>query len=269
MSDGSPKKRVAAYIALGAALYLVFLAASAPAAWLAEGASRLSSGVVTVARPDGTLWSGTGELHAGSVASGVRHLGTLHWRVNPLWLFVGRAHVQLELDGSATRGRAAVRLARRHLEVRDLSAALPANIIGLIYGPAAFFEPTGTIELRSPAVDLSAGGLTTNLEVQWQGAGGRFTGPASLGDYRIDLNGSGDTAAIRLTTLRGDLELAGQGQWDIAGSGALRFSGTATPRGDSAKLEPLLRPLGRDLGGGRREIRFNARFPLLEQLGLS
>lgn len=269
MNDALPRKRVAGYVGLGVALYLVFLAASAPAAWLAEAAARLSNGLVTLARPNGTLWRGAGELHAGGVASGVRHLGTLHWRVNPLWLLIGRVYVRLELDGSATRGRAAVRLAHRHFEVRELSAALPANIVGLLYAPAAFFEPSGTIELHAPAVELSAAGLKTNLEVQWQGAGARFAGPASLGDYRIDVNGNGDTAAIRLTTLRGELELTGQGQWQVTGNGALRFTGTATPRGGVAKLEPLLRPLGRDLGGGRREIRFNATFPLVEQLGLS
>lgn len=265
-----PVRRLVGYAALGLALYAGFLVANAPAVWLAQAATRVSNGVLTLERTAGTLWRGSGQLHAGGSASGTRHLGTLRWRIDPWWLFLGRLHVRLDLDGAATRGRAALHIApRRHIEVQELFAALPADIAGLIYGPAAFFEPSGVIELRAPAVELSAAGLRTNLEVQWQGAGARFAGPAALGDYRIDVNGAGETVAIRLTTLRGDLELAGQGQWRVTGDGRLHFSGTATPRGNAARLEPLLRPLGRDLGGGRREIRLNARFPLVEQLGLS
>lgn len=263
------RKQIALFIGLGLILYLLFLLAAAPAVWLAEGATRVSSGLVILARPSGTVWSGTGELHAGSAASGVRQLGTLHWRINPLWLLLGRAQFALELDGPTTRGQAAVRLARRSVQLDGIDATLPANIAGLVYAPAAFFDPSGTIKLRSPEIVLNADGLTANVEVLWQGAGGRFTGPGSLGDYRIDLTGTGATANIKLSTLRGDLELTGQGQWQVAGDGTLRFVGSALPRGDTTKFEPLLRTLGRDLGGGRREIRFNGRFPLVKQLGLS
>lgn len=263
------RKQVAVYVGLGLILYLLFLLARAPAVLLAEGATRVSSGLVILARPSGTLWVGSGELHAGSAASGVRQLGTLHWRINPLWLFLGRAQFALRLDGPTTRGQAAVRLARRSVQLGGVDATLPANIASLLYAPAAFFEPSGTVQLRSREIILDADGLTANVEFLWQGAGGRFTGPGSLGDYRVDLTGTGPTANIKLSTLRGNLELTGQGQWQVAGDGMLRFVGSALPRGDSGALEPLLRTLGRDLGGGRREIRFNGRFPLVKQLGLS
>ena len=266
----TPVRHIAGYVALGIALYAAFLLATAPAFWLAEGAARLTDGRITLAAPSGTLWRGSAELHAGSDASGIRHLGRLHWRINPWWLFLGRAHVRVDLAGAAARGSAALRVTpKRRIAVDNLTAALPADIAALVYAPAAFFQPRGTIELRAPSVVLSAAGLWTELEVQWQDAGGRFTGPASLGDYRVSVSGEGQTAAIRLDTLRGDLDLAGQGQWNVTGDGMLRFNGTATPRGDAARLEPLLRPLGRDLGDGRRQIRFNTRLPLVQQLGLS
>ncbi|HEY8553652.1 MAG TPA: type II secretion system protein N [Burkholderiales bacterium] len=263
-------RRIAGYVALGIALYAAFLIATAPASWLAEAVARLTDGRITFSAPSGTLWRGSAELHAGSGAAGIRHLGRLHWRINPWWLFLGRAHARVELAGTMAQGSAALRVAPgRRIAVENLSAALPADIAALVYAPAAFFEPRGTIALRAPSVVLSASGLWTDLEVQWQNAGGRFTGPASLGDYRVSVAGEGQTAAIRLDTLRGDLDLAGQGQWNVTGDGMLRFNGTATPRGDAARLEPLLRPLGRDLGDGRRQIRFTTRLPLIEQLGLS
>jgi len=269
MINASRRKRAAIYVGLGLVLYLAFLVAYTPATLLAEGAARLSNGALTLAQPRGTLWRGTGELHGGGRAAGARHIGTLQWRINPWWLLAGRAQFSLQLNGPAARGQAAVRVARRRLSVQGLDAALPANLASLVYAPAAFFEPRGTIELRAPSIDVSAAGLATNLEAQWRGAGGRFTGPGSLGDYRIELNGQGETATIRLNTLRGDLELTGQGQWRVTGDGAINFTGSAVPRGNAAQLEPLLRPLGRDLGNGRREIRFNGRFPLLQQLGYS
>jgi general secretion pathway protein N len=267
MIDGPRLKRVAGYVVFGLVLYLVFLIATAPAFLLAEAAARLSNGTLTLAAPRGTLWGGTGELYAGVPATGIRELGTLRWQVNPLWLFIGRAQLRLELNG-ATQGQASMRLSRKHLNVQELSAVFPAHLVSLVYPPAAFFAPTGTIELRAPSIDLSREGLVTATEVQWQGAGGRFTGATGLGDYRIELNGRGETATIRLTTLRGNLDLNGEGQWRLTGDGDLQFTGTAAARAGATELEPLLQALGRDLGGGRREIRFNSRVPLVRQLGL-
>jgi general secretion pathway protein N len=173
----------------------------------------------------------------------------------------------LELSGTNVRGQTAVGISRGRVEIEALDASLPASLVSLVYGPAAFFEPTGTIEVRAPNVELSAGGLIAKIEAEWRGAGGRFTGATSLGDYRIDITGDGANATIRLSTLRGNLDLNGQGTWNVTGDGAIQFTGRAQPRGNAGPLEPLLRALGPDLGGGQRQIRFNARVPLVRQLG--
>lgn len=262
-------KPAAGYIGLGLFLYVVFLVAIAPATWFAAAAARLSNGAITLTRPTGTLWHGAAQFQAGAPASGARDLGRLQWRTQPWWLLLGRARFSMQLEGPAVRCKASIGFVpRRRVTVRGLEASFPASLVSLVYGPAAFFEPTGTIELRSANADLSARGLVANIEARWRGAGGRFTGPATLGDYRIDIAGTGETAAIRLTTLRGNLELSGQGEWHVTGDGAVQFNGSAVPKGDASQLEPLLRALGHDLGGGRRRIRFSARLPLVRQLGL-
>lgn len=260
-------KRLAAFAALGIVFYVAFLIATAPAVWVAEGARRFTGGAVVLAEPSGTVWRGTGELHAGHSASGVRPIGTVRWRLSPWWLFAGAAQLDLALQGSAARAEGTVRVAPDYLRVRRLSAAVPASFASLLYGPIAFFEPTGTLEVRTQSIELTADGLTTTVEVQWQGAGGRFTEPTGIGDYRLELNGTGDTARLRLTTLSGELQLAGEGEWRVTGNGAFHFRGSATPQGDATDLEPLLRALGPDLGNGRRAIRLNARLPLVELLG--
>lgn len=268
MSNARRLRRGAGYLILGLVLYLVFLLATAPAVWLAEATTRLSDGALTLASPRGTFWRGAGELYAGGPATGVRHLGTLQWQANPLWLFVGRAQLAMRLDGDSARGQASVRVGlQRNINVRELNATLPAQLTPLVYPPAAFFAPTGTIEIQAPSVDLSREGLVAVAEAQWRRAGGRFTGPEGLGDYRVEITSRGDLATFRLTTLRGNLELAGEGQWRVTGDGELRFNGSATPKGNASQLEPLLRALGRDLGGGRREIRFVGKFPVMQQLG--
>jgi general secretion pathway protein N len=268
MIDARLMRKSAGYFFFGLALYLLFLIATAPAVWLAEAAARFSSGVVILATPRGTIWGGTAELHAGGAATGVHHLGTLQWSVNPLWFFAGGAQLALQLDGPAARGQGSLRVGPNQRSLRDLTVVFPAQLIALVYPPAAFFAPTGTIELKAPNIDVSRNGLVAVAEGQWEGAGGRFTGSTGLGDYRVELTGRGDTATFRVATLRGNLELTGEGQWHVTGDGDIQFAGSATPRGDATQLEPLLKALGPDLGNGRREIRFNTRIALIRLLGL-
>lgn len=265
---GSGLKRFAAYALLGIVLYLAFLLATVPAAWVAAGAARLTGGTLLLADFDGTLWHGTGELHAGQPPGGVRALGTLRWQLSPWRLLLGAAQLDLSLEGQAVRAEGVLRVGHDWLEARDVSATAPAALASLAYGPVAFFDPRGTIELRVPQLELSGAGLVTDAEVRWRGAGGRFTGERSFGDYRLQLDGRGETAHLDLSTLRGDLELTGQGRWQVTGNGAFRFTGSATPRANAApELEALLRALGPDRGNGRRDLRLNARLPLVQMLG--
>ncbi|OGI68990.1 MAG: hypothetical protein A2W18_08655 [Candidatus Muproteobacteria bacterium RBG_16_60_9] len=270
MTIAARLKPAAGYIVLGSVLYLVFLVATAPAVLFAEVATRFSDGAIRLSQASGTFWRGSAQLHAGAPAMGVRELGRFQWDISPWWLFVGRAQFGVQLDGPSVRGQAqiGIGLSFNRFRIEALEASAPASIVSLVYGPAAFFEPTGTIEVRAPNAELSADGLDAKIEAQWRGAGGRFTGATNLGDYRLDITGNGANATIRLTTLRGDLNLNGQGTWNVTGDGAIQFTGRAQPRGDSTQLEPLLRALGRDLGGGQRQIQFNARAPLVQQLGL-
>lgn len=266
MSNMSFVKKAVGYVAFGLILYLIFAIATAPAAWVAEATNRFSNGSVTLVSPRGTFWSGSGELQAGVPATGTRSIGMLRWRVNPLWLFVGRAQLKLELDGPA-KAEAHVRVSPWNRNVQDLSATIPAQLIPVVYPPAAFFAPVGTIEVKAPSIDVSRDGLVAVAEAQWRGAGGRFTGNAGIGDYRLELTGKGELASINVKTLQGDLDFSGNGQWRVLPDGDLQFNGSVMPRGDVAKHEALLRAMGRDLGNGRRNIRFSRRIPIVQQLG--
>lgn len=267
MIDAKRLRRAAGYLVLGLVLYVAFLLANAPAVWLAEAATRFTNGIVSLANPQGTLWHGRADLYAGGRALGQRHLGTLQWRVNPLWLLLGRAQLDLDLDGADARAHGTIRTGLRRLNASELLISAPAHLVAIVYPAAVFFAPTGTIELRAPNLELSHNGLVTDADVRWQGAGGRFTGAAPLGDYHIEVHGQGETAKIRVSTLSGRLTLNGEGEWRVTGDGDFRFVGNAVPNGDPQQLEPLLRQLGRDLGGGRRELRFNIQLPIVREMG--
>ncbi len=259
------RSRLLLYVGIGLVSYLLFLVVFLPASWLAWGAARFSQGAVHIGTPQGTVWSGNGDLQLHG-ATGAQSLGDLHWRVNPLWLALGRLNVKLTGLG-ASDGQAELQVARNRMQVESLRASLPVQLAGLVYAPAAFFAPTGQLQLDVPRLELNASGLHGNGEVVWRGAGNRFSGNTALGDYRIELDGRGETAAIKLSTVNGRLELAGTGQWRVVGDGEIRFNGHAAPKSDAAQLEPLLNALGRDQGGGRRPIRFVSRVPLLQTLG--
>ncbi len=206
--------------------------------------------------------AGAGPVHRLAVA-GVRADQVGH---HPAQL--GRVAVDVGIAEGDLQGRLVVQRSPGRLTVEDLSATLPVNIAGLFYAPALFFAPTGTLELRSERLSLARDALAGEVRAQWRGAGGRFTGSKSLGDYRIDLNGEGERASLRLSTVSGDLNLSGRGEWRVSGNGELRFTGAAQPQGDAARLEPLLRAIGPDRGGGRRDLRFNTQMPLARLLGL-
>jgi general secretion pathway protein N len=253
--------RWAIYAALGAACYLLFLIATLPAAWLSWGIARLSEGDVILAGVEGSVWRGGATLllpHLGPSA-----LGRLEWSVQPLALLAGRLQYRLRLDGTDAQARATLIPGLRRLGVRGLEAAAPAGFVARVYAPASLFAPTGQVRLVCPELELGRNGMHGTAELTWENAGGRFTGAAPLGDYRLELVASGERASLTLRTLRGDLELSGAGEWRLEGTeGRLQFSGSAVPRARRGELEPLLATLGPDLGGGRRAFGFTAHAPL-------
>jgi len=257
-------RRAWLYVALGVLSYVLFLLVGLPAAWMSWAVARASAGAVTIASPTGSFWRGHGQLHAGTTQS----LGRLEWRIHPLSLVTGHIGIGLNAAGPGTEARAELNVGRHRMVIEELQAAVPAQLAGAVYAPAAFFLPTGQLRLSTARLELSPAGLNGDAQVLWNGAGGRFTGGTSLGDYRIDLQGQGQTANIRLSTVRGSLELTGTGQWRVLGDGELRFNGSARATADAAQLEPLLAALGRDQGGGRRALSFTSRVPLVQMLGL-
>lgn len=243
-------------------LYLVFLLATLPAVWLADGISRMSRKAVQLQDPDGSLWRGSGRL---VMTKGAREFGQMKWSVDPLWLFAGRLHLNVQLTGGSTRGKGAVRVGYRQLALEDFEAVVPAELAPILYSPAALIDPKGQIRLRTGHLQASDKGLRGTAELTWQAAGTRVGGANPLGDYRLEVNGQGENAQLTLATLNGRLQLNGQGQWQTT-SGTLRFQGSAAAAQPDPQLDLLLNMLGPDQGGGRRALNATLTLPLTNVL---
>ncbi|HEX9626845.1 MAG TPA: type II secretion system protein N [Acidiferrobacterales bacterium] len=245
------KKGWIGYALLGAAFYLVFLLAAVPAAWFAWGLARATQGVVSLSAPVGSIWSGSGALVVHRAPEPPRQLGRVSWGVNPLWLVTGRLGLGAALEvagGGEARGR--VRLGVGSIVVRDLSASFAAQILPSLYSPAALLDPKGRVDVRAEELLLDRANVSGRAEINWQGAATSLSSVQPLGDYRLIFEGQGASAAVRLETLSGELDLNGAGQWQVQ-TGQLNFNGTAAARSRAEELGTLLRLMGPDQGGGR------------------
>ena len=239
------------YALSGLALYLVFLVATAPAAWVSWALARESGGTLNIDRPDGTVWRGRGALVIRTASVLPRSLGTVRWALNPLWLFAGRLHVHAVMNGPGTDIRADVALGYHRVGLSAVDATFPAQLLSTLYSPAALFGPAGAFHVSAKRLTLAGRDVTGTAAIEWQQAASSLSSVRPLGDYRLYLEGHGRSVALRVETLHGNLGIAGSGSWEPA-RGVGQFSGTAKPDADPVALEPVLRLFGADRGRGTR-----------------
>ncbi len=258
MSAAKPRRIWPRYVGFGAALYLVFLVVTLPASWVAYGLERASGAHFRLLHPSGTIWRGEGVLiprrSVGPAPPRIR------WRLDPLWLFAGRARLAIESADPDARLRTLLTLSRGKIAIQDLEAALPARLASTFYSPASFFLPEGTVRLQASTIELRKGYLSGEASATWESAELRGMGVRPMGSYRLQAKATGQKAEFKVTTLKGDLLVAADGDWEWAQAGRLRAHGTARLTASRSDVEPLMTMIGRDKGNRQRE--FNIVWPL-------
>ena len=257
------KKSWLGYLFVGIAAYVIFLIVTVPATWLSWGLARITQGTVDLSEERGSLWVGRGRLVVHYPRSASRDLGNTEWRVNPLWLPLGRLQISLKATGSQSDLSVAVGVTPKRIVLQRSHISADANMASAFYAPARLLAPKGRLQFNADDLALDKKGLHGNAVVTWEGASSGLSSVQPLGDYRIDISGTGADAALKLTTLRGDLQLSGTGRWQLLETGDLQFNGIARPKSRGQELQSLLNLLGRDQGGGRRTLRLRTRLPLL------
>jgi general secretion pathway protein N len=183
----------------------------------------------------------------------------IHWNFQPLALFTGRLQIDLQARGDlALQGQVAV--GYRSIRFGNMQAELPATLIQAFYTPAALLSPTGTLRVSAAELELGGSGLAGEGKLVWLGAGGKFGGIGEVGDYRLVVNGRGPTAELRIDTLRGDIAVTAQGEWQAQGEGLLRLTGNITPGSREQTLRPLLAMLNAQNNNGQYSWSLNSRF---------
>jgi general secretion pathway protein N len=255
-------RRWLAYLAFGLAAYLLFLLGTAPAGFLAWGLARVSDQALIIGGTSGTAWHGRGRLLVRQTANSVQDLGNVEWRLQGLQLMLARLAMKIDLIGPESTMHGTIAISPRQVGLESARVAASARMLGELYVPARLFAPQGQLRLSSHRLMLDRQGLHGNAAVLWEQAGSKLSRVQPLGDYRLDLASDGGRVDLKLSTVRGPLDLAGKGVWDIGGGGTLNITGIAQATSRQQDLEPLLKLMGRDLGNGRSAFRVDVRVPL-------
>ena len=246
---------------LGAVLcgYALFLLITLPAYWADWLVNRASHNAVRIQQSEGTLWNGTGVLFiqgAGQEALQVR----IAWELQTLWLFAGKLQARLRSRDSSPPLNATIRAGYHHLSIHDVETTLPVSILSAFIPAVDLVAPSGRLQITAPQATLTPAGLEGDMQLTWLDAGVRMGGLSAVGDYRLTVNGRGPTAELRIETLRGDVAVTAQGEWQAQGGGVARLTGTIVPGNREQSLLPLLTMLNLQNNNGQYSWTLNSRF---------
>ncbi len=234
--------------ALGVGAYLVFLLVNLPAAWVGFALERASGGALALGEPKGTAWKGRGVLALRS-GSAYAPVAGIDWSCNPLSVFTGRLGVAVSGSEQETQFRASLSVGADSVRLQNLEANVPAALLERATSAAAFARPEGSLRVKAESLEIGKASVRGAASAEWIDAGLAGMQVPRLGDYRLQITGSGDRADLRLTTLRGDLRLTGEGEWLASRPRVVQLRGTAQTAPERKDLEPLLRMMGARGGG--------------------
>lgn len=234
---------------------LVALLAFFPARWLAGPVQQLTQAHVNLVNTRGTLWQGHSDVifRGGEGSRSQAALpGGISWRLRlggPTWI-----SLQLQAPCCTTAPvKLSLRWGWRSGELRWEASKVhwPTELLLGLGTPWNTLRLDGQLDIQTPggALQWAAGRprLAGQLALQAQDLSSRMATLRPLGSYRIELRADDDgQTRIELSTLRGDLLIAGTGQWV---AGRLRFRGEASAApGREAALANLLNIIGRRQG---------------------
>lgn len=245
-------------ISLGLVIYGVFLFLFAPADYFARGVALLSRGTVTVQQPTGTFWRGRGTLalaRRGAPGAG-ESLGQVQWTARPWQLVAGSFAIELQFAGNDTEARATVALGLRRHTLNNVAIVAPVSYFTPLYPAATLMGLSGRIRITAASLEISKEALQGSVELLWENAASRLLQIAPLGNYKLQVSGQGKRADLRLNTVQGVLQIAGQGEWRWFEDGTLRLQGTIAPSAPQPALDPFLTTFGPPQADGRRSFTF-------------
>lgn len=250
-------------IAGGLAAYALGLMVTAPASLLDAALYQASDGRLRLAEARGSLWSGAGQIeirHVGRselgrpigspVGSPVGRTGiakNLAWRLLPAYLLRGQLRTEIRLDQREQPFIVTVSLSGMAIDDADID--LPARALILGVPKLAALGLTGDVNLRVPHLAVGNKSMQGQATLEWREAGSALTRVSPLGDYALRLEAAGTALSASLRTLKGPLQLDGQGSWKYGDNPAFQATARIPPQ-HVAQLAPLLRLIAVERGDG-------------------
>lgn len=223
----------------GLFLYVVFLAATIPAAFVNLVLAHYGGRNLQVANAQGTLWNGSGSLYG---------LEDIRWNIDVPELLLGHVRVQI-VSNIATRPME-IFISPTRLEMKHIALVLPAALLSDLTPVLKSMAPGGRLSINTENFSVSDSFLG-NLDLGWMDAASGLSRVAPVGSYLIHIAGRGHQLGLQLDTQTGPLFLAGKGNW--SSSAGLNFIGTASSKNE--QLSGLLNLIGKPAASGAYLIR--------------
>ncbi|GAA5235093.1 type II secretion system protein N [Verticiella sediminum] len=243
-------RRWAPRVLVGAALAILALAAALavlPARWLITLLP--ADAPLAIVDASGTVWAGTALVALGPPGARTTLPDPIRWQTG--WDAGLRAlvhHPWLECS------QLAIRAGWSGLGLGPCQVRLPAETLATLGAPLNTLKPSGTLRASWPGLRLPyRGGVPSGqlVTLDWTLAGSALSPVRPLGDYRVQMTGDNGAAHVSIATLRGVLQVQGEGSFSP--TAAARFSGRAgpapgTPDTTIMSLQGLLSAIGRRSG---------------------
>lgn len=237
------------FVALGVAIYLVFMVVAAPATMMEWLLPRLSGERLHVQGTHGGFWRGeAANLLVASIEGNARPLGAIKWQM--LWLPILRGELAVSLEFATTPkvSRGVVALIPGGIRLRDMDVTMPASTLTEFYPAWKLWQPGGVMELHAEMIGMGRGGINGVAEAKWQGATSSLSRLNPFGSYQLSIK----DGKLDLATLSGPLSITGAGVWGAQG---VRFEGLAqADAGAKADLQDFMRLFGKEDSSGAYRI---------------
>ena len=237
--------------AAGLGVYALGLAITAPATLVDASLQRVSHGRLRIAEAHGTLWAGTGQLELQDAQQRTRIAEQISWRIRPQHLLRGQLVSEIRLNSSAKPFHVSLSMSR--IDIADADLDLPAAFLTAVEPKLAPLGLTGNLRLQIPRWSIGHRNLRGNATLHWRNAGSTYAQISPLGDYELRFTGEGAAVHATLLTLRGPLQLDGQGSWGYGSVAEVRGSALVPPQ-HRQQLVPLLRLIAVERGEGRYDL---------------
>lgn len=190
---------------LFAAIFVVLLAAKAPAALVDHGIAEISRGDLRIGGAEGTIWKGHGVVQILDAATDTWHRWfPVEWAFDPNGLFRGRLSWQII---NANGGESELAVGYDGLHAANVRLAGPArNFLQRIPGPFANFGWVGDFKLNVGHLECSwRGGCGGRVGADWRGAGSDFLPGQVFGDYTATAKGAEGEFDVKWTSAESNM----------------------------------------------------------------